>query len=319
MALVLLSDGVTELPSTARGEVAYVRGGSVVLRRVVKPVDPMTESQLRERNGVSSGARQWSYDLSPAERASFEAIENDCGLSGYWLWVWLWSLMTFVGEWIEPGEASAVQQVPVVDDCELDVDAETMTMTVSAGGAGAASFAAISVGRPLSPGRVARRSDMRSLGSFPLATSNDLLPAYLATFGRSPVEGQAFAFALRVGSPDDLEASCEVEGTCVGGCSVGGFAVPNPESLASGVDYEGEATLSWCLSGEVDGTVSIDDSSGDLELISSDGFSGEGYGITISNSNLSGGVYSFNLVFVVTSQSSPDITIPLTITWTGEV
>ena len=61
-----VSDPITA--TRVGGIVLYLRGGLLVLRTVVKPVDPRSPAQLIERSFMVAGQRAWNGALSQSDR-----------------------------------------------------------------------------------------------------------------------------------------------------------------------------------------------------------------------------------------------------------
>lgn len=60
-------------PTRIGGIVLYARLGVLVLRTVVKPVDPRSEAQLLERSFMAGGQRAWNNELSQSDRDTWNA------------------------------------------------------------------------------------------------------------------------------------------------------------------------------------------------------------------------------------------------------
>jgi hypothetical protein len=69
--LPAVTDPIT--PVRSGGIVLYVRRSVLVLRTVVKPVDPRSEAQLLERSFMAGGQRAWNGQLNQSERDTWNA------------------------------------------------------------------------------------------------------------------------------------------------------------------------------------------------------------------------------------------------------
>lgn len=180
MALIAFESGSGPVGRNVDGVVAYDSSRGAVARAFVKPNYPRTESQVREVAGVTAAARAWSYTMTTFEQSSYDS--NGCLITiSYEVWIWLRSILTSGFDPLTVGASGGPAPVPP------SLDAVTLSPgdgVFEAGFSGPPSTSGgqvlVSASRPVSPGRVPRVNELRTLGLYALDTPQDLMPAYEA-------------------------------------------------------------------------------------------------------------------------------------------
>jgi hypothetical protein len=316
MALVELEPEATALPDSPSGMIYYQRGESVVVRTRVQPTDPQTPDQLRERAGVASGAKSWGSDLTAGQRAAWSALSLCGGVSGYWLYIWVWSILGYIQEWIDPGEPGDEIGDPTLSSCSVDAESGDLTITVAAGAGGSPTIASVAVSRPLRTGRQARRTDARTMPAVTIGSSTDLTDSIVAKWGVGLNPEQDVRLWIRTGNPAGRMASCEVTASCGGGCAPS--SSPSSLSLSnfSGFNLTGYLTPDTCeLNEPLDVTWS--DSSGCTGLDgSTTAESGVEYFVSLIDNCFMPGSGSGVLTFTSQSDPSRSVAVPIDYTFT---
>jgi hypothetical protein len=229
MAIVALDEETNTTPDGTGGSVFYQRGGKVVGRAVVVPVDPRTDAQLRERSQVAAAAKRWAYSVSSANKALWAASSFCNGLSGFPAYVWLWSLLRWVEAFPDGDVPGDPIDPPEISSCDIDPGEGSVAVTLSAPGLSSSAVGSVALPRPLRSGRMPRRSDSRILGPASVGTETDFTDAYVGRFGGLPTADQLWLMWARVGDPGAVTASCAVQTTCPGGGG-GCSAVASPDT-----------------------------------------------------------------------------------------
>lgn len=217
-------------PGRVGGQVYYQRSGRTVLRRIVKPVDPRTVDQQRERVGTAIAARTWSLQ-SPSVKASFDDMACEPGWTGYWVWDWLLSALLWIDQLI-PIDVPAVLVPGAPDVACLPLDPVTgmPVVLVSYVNPPTGAVASVGVSRPLSPGRFARRAETRTGPAVELEVETVVGDWYLAKFGGPPHPGQIMSYLAKVLSGVEPGMSCTTFQHCIP--SVSDSCVTDPSSIA---------------------------------------------------------------------------------------
>jgi len=196
---------------TTDGSVFYPQGGRAIGRQKVSGVRPFTRTQATEVSGIAAGSRAWAYDLTPAERATWDACPDD-GLNGFWTWLRIYSAITQGLDLLLPaGTACTASDPVVVSDFVLNPATEDFTFMPSVADAVSSTGVVLRASRPLPPGRVPRLEDTRVIGLYSPNVTADAAADYLARFGSFPVAGSELLAVTRAITPDEQRMSVLTE------------------------------------------------------------------------------------------------------------